>query len=351
MMEVRVSASIIRRRSLPGPRMWVWPTIWSSERGRTRAGSGATREKACSLLGAQRSLIREVYGVERAAHTVNGLKHAEMTIFSEVEWNTRFVIANISGMLSVFWVILGLFVLLLMLGLGGAAYGRRWRPALSWFDGVLYLFGFAYARGVHDLKVEIEPGALDDLGGPMVVVCNHTAGVDPILVSLSVPTKICWLMAEDMRLRGINWLWDRLGVIFIARNRHGRTGLRRARNHLSSGGVIGIFPEGKIERPRGRLLPFASGVGVLVQRSGARVLPVIIEGTPCSASNAWESLWMRSETRVRVMKPIDYKGSDLSNAEIAQDLHGRYERWTGQDGSVPAQGAEIAVLKAVSATA
>jgi 1-acyl-sn-glycerol-3-phosphate acyltransferase len=238
--------------------------------------------------------------------------------------------------MTLLWIMLGLLVLVTTGLVGGRAYGRKWSPELGALDGLVYLLGFAYARGVHDLIVEHEEGALDDLGGPMIVVCNHTAGVDPILVSLSVPTKIRWMMAEDMRLRGINWFWNRLGVIFIARNRHGRTGLRHARKHLADGGVIGIFPEGRIERPAKRLLPFAPGVGVLVQRSGARVLPVIIEGTPTHAKNAWESLWMRSATRVRVMRPIDYKDSGKGNAEIAKDLHERYERWTGWDSKGPA---------------
>jgi 1-acyl-sn-glycerol-3-phosphate acyltransferase len=227
------------------------------------------------------------------------------------------------------WSILCALVLVSLALVGGRAYGAKWMPRLGALDGLLYLLSFAYARGVHDLQVEIEEGALEDLDGPMIVVCNHTAGVDPILVSLSVPTKIRWMMAEDMRLPYMQWFWDWVGVIFVARNRHGRTGLRRARAHLDEGGVIGIFPEGRIERPAGKLMKFAPGVGVLVKRSGARVLPVMIEGTPTHAKNAWESLWMRSETRVRVMKPIDYKDSGMGNADIARDLRERYERWTG----------------------
>ena len=232
-------------------------------------------------------------------------------------------------MVVTLWIILGLIVTVFAALVGGKAFGRQWTPALGTLDGLFYMLGFGYGRGMHDLQVEVEDGAFDDLGGPMIVVCNHTAGVDPILVSLAVPTKISWIMADDMRVRGMGWFWNWAGVIFIARNRHGRTGLRRARKHLNNGGVIGIFPEGKIERPAKTLLKFAPGVGVLVKRSGARVLPVIIEGTPGEAANAWDSLWTRSNTRIRVMKPIDYKESGMSNAEIAQDLHRRYEEWTG----------------------
>jgi len=247
------------------------------------------------------------------------------------------------------WIILGLFIALLAALAGGRAHGKHWTPHLGAFNGVLYLIGFAYARGMHDLEVEVEDGAFDDLGGPMIVVCNHTAGVDPILVSVSVPTRICWLMADDMRVPGMGWFWNWAGVIFIARNRQGRSGLRKARAHLDMGGVIGIFPEGKIERPAKELLKFASGVGVLVKRSGARVLPVMIEGTPTGAANAWDSLWTRSNTKVRVMKPIDYSDSGMSNGEIAEDLHRRYEGWMGQseDIRVTQSDSEQVELKAV----
>ncbi len=253
-------------------------------------------------------------------------------------------------MLITLWVILVLVLVILATLVGAKTFGKRWTPELSLLDGVLYLIGYGYARGMHDLMVEEEDGAFDDLGGPMIVVSNHTAGVDPILVSAAVPTKICWLMADDMRVRGMGWFWNWAGVIFIARNRHGRTGLRRARTHLDNGGVIGIFPEGKIERPAKQLHKFAPGVGVLVKRSGARVLPVIIEGTPTEAANAWDSLWTRSNTRIRVMKPIDYKESGMSNAEIAQDLHKRYAEWTGW-GEVAIEESSCDLMVATSATA
>ncbi len=268
-------------------------------------------------------------------------------------WNTSFANANIECMGLILWVILCLFLVVLAGFVGGHAFGKRWTPELGAVDGLLFMLGFGYARGMHDLQVETEDGAFDDLGGPMIVVSNHTAGVDPILISTAVPTKIHWLMADDMRIRGMGWFWNWAGVIFIARNRHGRTGLRRARKHLDEGGVIGIFPEGKIERPAKQLLKFAPGVGVLVKRSGARVLPVIIEGTPTEAANAWDSLWTRSNTRVRVMKPIDYSDSGMSNAQIAQDLHRRYAEWTGW-GALAIEGSEDhssdTMLTAASAT-
>lgn len=232
--------------------------------------------------------------------------------------------------MSIFWTILLILSGFLILGLFvGAGYGRsRPQDPLGPFNGLVYLLGRWYAQTVHQLRVKSDPGALDDLSGPLIVVCNHTAGVDPILVSLSLPTRVRWIMADDMRVPWLNWFWNWHGVIFIARNRHGRTGLRSARKHLHNKGVIGIFPEGRIERPAQRLLPFAPGVGVLVKRTGARVLPVVIDGTP-QADTAWNAIWTSSNAVVHYHTPIDYSESELSAAEIAEDIQRRFQDWTG----------------------
>lgn len=234
-------------------------------------------------------------------------------------------------------LILVLLVVLVCVALSSASVARRRRGPTSVLEGLLYLVGHAYVRAVHRLTSDVEDGAFDEIDGPLLVVVNHTAGVDPILVSSVIPRRVHWLMAEDMRVPMLDWFWEWVGVIFIARNRHGRTGLRRARKHLTDGGVIGIFPEGHIERPHGRLLPFAVGVGVLVQRTGAKVLPVIVDGTP-ETPNAWESLWTGSSSRVRVKRPIEYRGRSMTSAEIAADLQSRFAEWTGWDvGERPGQ--------------
>lgn len=228
---------------------------------------------------------------------------------------------------------------LLLLGVGAFA-ARRLRDPTDPVTGLLYLLGRAYTALVHRLTVHTEPGALSDLAGPLIVVCNHTAGVDPILVSSACPRRVSWLMAEDMRLARLDWFWNWQRVIFITRDKEGRKGLRDALATLQSGGCIGIFPEGRLERPHGRLLPFNPGVGMLVKRTGARVLPVIIQGAP-ECSRAWDALWTASDASVHFMRPISYADSKLSPAEIAADLQHRFASWTGWPVATHAPAARI----------
>jgi len=211
----------------------------------------------------------------------------------------------------------------------GAHVGRTRRPKRGVLFGVAYAIFRVYVGIIHMVRYEYEEGALEDAGdGPLIIVCNHTAGVDPLLVTLGLPWHIRWLMAREVMLPWLGWFWDIAGVISIAREGSGHGGLRRAFAHLDQGGVIGIFPEGRIERPQGVLMPFATGVGMLVKRSRARVLPVVIEDTPYTHS-AWESVWTPCRARVRVMKPIDYAAMGTPSAEIPRDLERRFAEWTG----------------------
>jgi 1-acyl-sn-glycerol-3-phosphate acyltransferase len=239
-----------------------------------------------------------------------------------------------------YWVSGILLAAILLPLAAGFVAARGLRDPTDPATGLLYLLGRVYARLVHRLTIRTEPGALSDLNGPLIVVCNHTAGVDPILVSSGCPRRVAWLMAEDMRLARLDWFWRWQRVIFITRDKEGRKGLRDALGTLQSGGCIGIFPEGRLERPHNRLLPFNPGVGMLVKRTGARVLPVIIEGTP-EVARAWDALWTASDASVRFMRPISYADSKLSPAEIAADLQHRFAAWTGWPVATHAPAAQI----------
>ncbi|MEM1166782.1 MAG: lysophospholipid acyltransferase family protein [Planctomycetota bacterium] len=171
-------------------------------------------------------------------------------------------------------------------------------------------------------------GWVSDDEPPIIVVCNHTAGIDPLLVQCGMPFEVRWMMAEDMRLPVLEWFWRVSRVIFVDRERQSGTSVRAAVAHLKHGGCIGIFPEGHIARPPETLLPFKEGIGLLVRRAKAMVLPVVISGTP-PRDPAWASLWLASESVVRFLPPINYAHSKLSAAEIRTDIFERFKGATG----------------------
>jgi 1-acyl-sn-glycerol-3-phosphate acyltransferase len=151
-----------------------------------------------------------------------------------------------------------------------------------------------------------------------MIVCNHTAGVDPALVQAACPFEIRWMMAKDMMLPQYQWVWEMGQVIPVDRNSTRDTSsLRTALSHLEAGGVLGVFPEGKIEDPPGELLPFKPGVGVMIKKTGVPMLPVFIQGTPTS-DRAWDSLRKTSRSKVTFGPPMLFAGQ--STAEIISSL-------------------------------
>lgn len=229
-------------------------------------------------------------------------------------------------MSSLLIAIIGGWVLLVLLALRVRALSTR----ADIRSGIVLLVIRAYARLYHGLRVAGRENIPSGAGaGPLIVVSNHTAGVDPLLIQAACRFEIRWVMAEDMRLPQLQRFWEWGGVIFVDRRNRSTAPVRQAIGHLRTGGVLGLFPEAHIERPPRTLLPFHAGVGAFVKQTGARVLPVIIEGTPTSAKTAWASLFTPSRARIRVMPAIEFDRRKLSPAEIAEDLHARYARWTG----------------------
>ncbi len=185
-----------------------------------------------------------------------------------------------------------------------------------------------YVRIVHNLHVEgLENLPASNTPGKLVVVANHTAGVDPLLIQAVCPFFVRWMMAKDMQLPLFGIFWNWADVITVDRSQREVGGTREAIRHLADGGVVGIFPEGMLERPPRELMPFIPGIGVIVNRSKAPVLPVIIEGTP-QVDPAWSSLWRSSRSTIRFMPVIQYDQLGLRSSAIADDLRKRYAGWT-----------------------
>ncbi len=206
--------------------------------------------------------------------------------------------------------------------------------------GLVWHFIRLYSKWFHRLRIiggENIPIARQP--GPLIVVANHTAGVDPILIQSAVVFEIRFMMARDMQPSLLAPLWRWTGVIAVDRDAGDTKAAREAIRYLQSvceplpdgtisSGVVGIFPEGAIQRRPEELMRFLPGVGLLVHRSRARVLPVIIQGTPRTPS-AWGSLIRRSHAVIEFLPTIDYSVSGAKPAEIAVDLQNRFLSHTG----------------------
>jgi 1-acyl-sn-glycerol-3-phosphate acyltransferase len=157
---------------------------------------------------------------------------------------------------------------------GGSSYdherleSRRW--ALRWLlqeVGFRLLAKFDRVEGLENFPET----------GPAILMINHIAFIDPVVVLGCLPRNIVPMAKEEVYKVPIFGIFPRLWeVIPVRRGEVDRRALKMALQVLSAGQVILVAPEGtrNISLRRGKV-----GIAYLGFRSGAPIIPVAVEGT------------------------------------------------------------------------
>ncbi len=187
------------------------------------------------------------------------------------------------------------------------------------FMGAIHLVATWFVRIVHRVRIEGLPAQQGwaDCGGS-IVVANHVSGVDPVLLQVAFPRETRWMMDRTMMVPSLGFFWKFLRIIPVDTEESKTTvgAIRDAMRHLNNGGVLGIFPEGQIARPQGRILPFLPGLGILAARTGATTFVFVIDGVP-ECRSAFAGLFRPSRARVRLI------------AQVAPPARGNEVEWSG----------------------
>jgi len=115
--------------------------------------------------------------------------------------------------------------------------------------------------------------------GPVILASNHASFLDPPLVGSGLRRAINYLARESLfRFPGIGALLRSWNSVPVDRDGGGAAGLRAILDRLLAGGGIILFPEGT-RTMDGHLQPARSGIGLVVIKSNAPVIPVRTFGT------------------------------------------------------------------------
>lgn len=180
--------------------------------------------------------------------------------------------------------------------------------------------------------------------GPFILAANHLSFVDSFALSPVVGRRVAYLTrAEYFELpgpagRAVRWALVRLGNVPIRRGptRAAVRALERIAVNLDEGRGVGIYPEGS-RSPDGRLYRGRTGVGWLALETGARVLPVALEGTekiqPLGASLPRV---FGPRPTVRIGPPMDFSHyRDMPPAKarrlIADEIIETIQKMSGQE--------------------
>ena len=116
--------------------------------------------------------------------------------------------------------------------------------------------------------------------GPVILVGNHVATLDPPMVTALVPRLDVFAMAKQEAFRRplARFFLHGWNTFPIVRHSADRRALERALQVLREGHVLALFPEGTRSKDA-RLSRAYPGAGFIALRSGAPIIPVAIWGS------------------------------------------------------------------------
>ena len=115
--------------------------------------------------------------------------------------------------------------------------------------------------------------------GPFILVSNHIANADPILIEIALKRNTHFFTkkeAFDVPVIGRVAAWT--GAFPVDRGAADRKAIRRGLAVLEQGLAVGIFPEGTRSVNFGLQKGF-SGAGMIAVMSGAPVVPAVVTGS------------------------------------------------------------------------
>lgn len=138
-----------------------------------------------------------------------------------------------------------------------------------------------------------------------VIVCNHRSSVDPFYLQMISPRKLHWMVAREFVENPLFGPVLRFcEVISVGRSGVDTAATKAALRITAASGIVGMFPEGRINMTEQLLLPCRPGAVVVALKSKVPLLPVYIQGSPYRRT-AWSPFLMRARVKVNIGELID----------------------------------------------
>lgn len=154
--------------------------------------------------------------------------------------------------------------------------------------------------------------------GPFIIVANHSSLLDPVILGVSVRPKIIFIAAAYLfEIHWLGYLLRKANSIPI--NRENYTSnikyLKQALKILQKSGVLGIFPEGGVDRQKDDL-PIKAGAAFLATRVGVPIVPIRIKGANKALPRGAKFIRSLNKIEVEIKKPIFCSRQTNKNKEI-----------------------------------
>ena len=144
-----------------------------------------------------------------------------------------------------------------------------------------YLLGYSLSKAIAKTFFSYRVIGAENMieEGPCIIAANHCSFFDPPLVGVACRRAIHYLARKSL----LEWpilgpIFPELNVIPVDRKNADRSALMGAIRVVKNGGAVLIFPEGT-RSPDGNLQPAQPGIGMIVAKTNAPIVPVRILGS------------------------------------------------------------------------
>jgi len=114
--------------------------------------------------------------------------------------------------------------------------------------------------------------------GRIILAGNHTSNFDCLLLMSSTKRSIHFLAKKELFQGKAKSIVKGMGCISVDRKIHDKDALNLAYKTLENNKVIGIFPEGTINRTDSVIMPFKIGAVKMANKTSSYLVPFTITG-------------------------------------------------------------------------
>ncbi len=134
----------------------------------------------------------------------------------------------------------------------------------------------------------------------VILAGNHTNNLDCALLISSTKRQIHFLAKIELFKGFKKILFSNLGLIPVDRSKKNPEAIRASIEYLNSNKVIGIFPEGTINRTNDVILPFKKGAIKMAKETNKKIVPFVITG---------KYKIFKNDLQIEFLKPIKVNGN------------------------------------------
>jgi 1-acyl-sn-glycerol-3-phosphate acyltransferase len=176
---------------------------------------------------------------------------------------------------------------------------------------IFYNLAKLLARMIFSMRV-IHPERMVE-SGPLLIAVNHSSFFDPPLAGICSRRGVYYLARKTL----LKWpffgpLFPAMNVIPVERDGNDMSALREVIKKVKEGNAVLLFPEGTRSLD-GDLQPARAGIGLVIAKTGAPVLPMRIFGAyEAFPKNARR--FQLSQITVVIGEPIHFSAEEISNS-------------------------------------